>query len=368
MPDRGAGTLGAVPLRYPDPLTPGDRIAITAPSAGVPADLRPRLDFCVQHLRRRGYDVVLGECLDGTGVVSAPAAARAAELTAFLTDPSIAAVVPPWGGELAVEVLPHLDLQAVAAAEPTWLVGYSDTSTLLLALTTTTGIATVHGQNLLDTPYRVPSPLASWLDVTALPTGAAFTQGPSSHHRAAGFDSWQDDPTVSDFTLDTPGTWHLLHDPTHTSTGTDSGHPDPEGTLRARGRLIGGCIETVSTLAGTPFGDLGAFAAEHAPEGLIVYLEAGGEEATSIARHLWRLRLAGWFEHANAVLIGRTRAPDSDGFTQRDAIRSVLGELAVPVVLDVDCGHVPPHLALINGALAELTMTTSSTTLTQHLC
>ena len=32
----------------------------------------------------------------------------------------------------------------------------------------------------------------------------------------------------------------------------------------------------------------------------------------------------------------------------------MLGDLDVPVVLDVDCGHVPPHLALVNGALAEL--------------
>lgn len=50
-------------------------------------------------------------------------------------------------------------------AEPTWVVGYSDISTLLLPLTTLTGTATVYGQNLMDTAYRVPPPLLSWLDV-----------------------------------------------------------------------------------------------------------------------------------------------------------------------------------------------------------
>jgi muramoyltetrapeptide carboxypeptidase len=128
------------------------------------------------------------------------------------------------------------------------------------------------------------------------------------------------------------------------------------GPLRVSGRLIGGCIETVSILAGTRYGDVAGFAEQHAPEGLVVYLEASEDGAVDVARDLWRLRLAGWFDRARAVLIGRTSAPDAPGFSQVDAVRSVLGDLGLPVVLDVDCGHVPPHLALVNGALAEVTV------------
>ncbi|MDQ3734758.1 MAG: LD-carboxypeptidase [Actinomycetota bacterium] len=53
-----------------------------------------------------------------------------------------------------MEVLPYLDFDELASSEATWLVGYSDLSTLMLALTTLTGIATVHSQNLMDTAYR----------------------------------------------------------------------------------------------------------------------------------------------------------------------------------------------------------------------
>lgn len=332
-----------MPLRFPAPLRAGDRIGVTSPSSGVPADLLPRLDFCVQHLEKQGYEVVVGACMDGEGVVSAPAVQRAAELMELLTDPGIRAVVPPWGGELAVEVVPHLDLDALRDAEPSWLVGWSDMDTLLLPLTTVSGWATLHGGNLMDTPYRVPEPLLHWLDAAGAEAGSTLTQGPSSHHRPHGHDPWQDDPTFTERTLDTPGGWSLL---------------DPGmGDVRVTGRLIGGCIETVSILAGTRWGDLERFAAEHAPEGLVVYVEASEDTATDIARHLWRMRLAGWFEHANAVLVARTSAPDSEGFTQLDAVRSVLGDLDLPVVLDVDCGHVPPHLVLVNGALAEVTLT-----------
>ena len=68
-------------------------------------------------------------------VVSAPKEQRAAELVAFLTDPDVAAVIPPWGGETAIDLLDQLDWDALAAAEPTWLVGWSDISPLLLPLT-----------------------------------------------------------------------------------------------------------------------------------------------------------------------------------------------------------------------------------------
>lgn len=81
--------------RYPAPLRPGDRIGVTAPSSPVPGVLVPRLEFAIADLHRRGYDVVRGEHLVGEGIVSAPVQARAAELTAMLTDPSIRAVVPP---------------------------------------------------------------------------------------------------------------------------------------------------------------------------------------------------------------------------------------------------------------------------------
>ena len=97
-----------------------------------PATRRARIDFCVDWLRGRGYEVEVGECMDGTGLTSAPAEQRAAELTRMLADPDIACVVPPWGGETAIDLVDLLDWDALADAEPTWLVGYSDMSTVLL--------------------------------------------------------------------------------------------------------------------------------------------------------------------------------------------------------------------------------------------
>ena len=150
-------------IRFPAPLQSGDRIGVTSPSSGVGGQHRGRLDFAVTWLEQRGYEVVVGECMDGITHVSAPAADRARELTDLLLDPSIRAVIPPWGGETAIDLVGILDWERIGAAEPTWFVGFSDISTLLTPLTLLTGVATIHGNNLMDTPLpgaRTPAVLA----------------------------------------------------------------------------------------------------------------------------------------------------------------------------------------------------------------
>src|SRR4051812_5094270 len=164
------------PTRFPPPLAPGDRIAVTSPSSGVGPELVPRLEVAIWSLRDRGFDVVVGECMSGAEVRSAPKEQRAAELVELLCDPTVAAVVPPWGGELAIDLLDQLDWDRLAAAEPTWFVGWSDNTTLMVALTTRLGWANAHGWNLMDTPYAAPDDLLHWVDLLA--STGAVTQRP----------------------------------------------------------------------------------------------------------------------------------------------------------------------------------------------
>ncbi|MGI8417665.1 MAG: S66 family peptidase [Nakamurella sp.] len=347
----------AVQIRYPVPLRAGDTIGVTAPSAGVPADLRGRLEFAVNFLRDKGFVVVIGDCLDGAGAVSAPKQQRAAELNRMLTDPQIRAIVPPWGGELAIDLLDLLDYRAIALAEPTWLIGYSDCTTLMVPLTLRTGLATLHGSNLMDTPYRAPPPLAQWWEVAATAGGGSISQGPVGRYRAEGFDRWQDDPTITELTLDTDGGWSILE-----------GLAGPADEVDVTGRLIGGCIETLTPVAGAPFGDVAEFGEQHADDGLLVYLEAADAGSFDVARALHGFRLHGWFDHARAVLIGRTRGPGHAALSQHGAVRDALGMLNIPIVVDVDCGHVPPYMPIVNGAMGRLVGAGTRWQLTETFC
>lgn len=59
-------------IRYSASLRPGDRIGVTAPSAGVSETLWPRLEYAATSLRDKGFEVELGECLHTASHVSAP--------------------------------------------------------------------------------------------------------------------------------------------------------------------------------------------------------------------------------------------------------------------------------------------------------
>ncbi|XVV09702.1 S66 family peptidase [Actinoplanes sp. CA-131856] len=341
-----------MPMRYPAPLRPGDRVGVTAPSQGVGDSLKDRLDVAIRTVEDRGYEVVVGDCMDGARHVSAPAGDRARELTAMLTDPAIKAVVPPWGGETAIDLLPLLDWDALRAAEPTWIVGFSDMSTVITPLSLLTGVATVHGNNLMDTPYRAPQGLLTWLDIVTMRPGTAFSQTPPGRHRATGWVDYQTNPQVSEFVLDAPGRWTRL---------------DGDDDVEVGGRLIGGCIETLCNLTGTPYGDVASFARAHAPEGLLVYVEAAGDDAATICRNLHGMRLAGFFEAANAVLVGRTGAPAAGSLSQHEAVLDALGGLGVPIIADVECGHVPPYMPIVNGARGIVRYSGDRNELTQTL-
>ncbi|MFF4866371.1 S66 peptidase family protein [Streptomyces sp. NPDC001231] len=341
-----------MPVRYPRPLRPGDRVGVSAPSSGVAKELLERLNVAVRDVQERGYEVVVGQCMGGSGHVSASAADRASELTSMLTDPTIRAVVPPRGGETAIDLIPLLDWDRLREAEPTWLVGFSDVSTLITPLTLLTGTATLHGNNLMDTPYHVPEGLLSWLDIVAAPSGHRFTQTPPGRHRATRFDDFATFPDIREYTLDSQGTWTRL---------------DDGGDVEAEGRLIGGCIETLCNLAGTPYLDVTTFARNESPEGLLVYVEAAEQDAFTICRNLHGMRLAGFFDRANAILVGRTSAPDHSSLSQHEAVLDALGSLNMPIIADIECGHVPPYMPIVNGAHGHIVHSPNRSELTQTL-
>ncbi|MFJ7287455.1 S66 peptidase family protein [Curtobacterium sp. NPDC098951] len=336
-------------ITYPRPLVAGGRVEVPAPSMGVSEHLHGRLQDGVDALTARGLTVHVRPHATTPGLVPAAAAERVADLhDAFRTAD---AVLPPWGGELAVELVASIDWHTLAASRA-WFVGWSDISTLLLPMTTMTGLATLHGANLMDEPYELPAEFARWTDVAALPPGGTIEQRSAPRRRSRPWGAWADEALDRDGAYDTPTRWRAL---------------DGASEVAIRGRLIGGCLETVSLLAGTPYGDVPGFARQYAPEGTIVYLEVAESNAVSALRMLTALRLAGWFDDANGLLIGRTEGAAVPRLDQDEAVRRALGDLGIPVVVDFDTGHQPPQLPLVNGALADVVLDGSVGSITQRL-
>jgi muramoyltetrapeptide carboxypeptidase LdcA involved in peptidoglycan recycling len=321
----------------------------------VADNLWPRVELTRDFLQGLGFQVEIGECMHTPTHTSGSREHRASELMAMLLDPEIRAVVPPWGGETGIDLLDVLDFEAVARAEPTWCVGYSDTSTWLTPLTLRTGIATIHGQNFMDTLYDPPAGIHRWTEVAAAEPGATVTQHSPGQWRSAGHDDWVAEPGVREYTLDTAGAWRRI---------------DPgarEEPTSVSGRVIAGCVETLSFLAGRGYADIGAFAGVYAPEGILHVLDIAEWGAYDICRALHSMRLNGWFDHSNGILVSRTKAPAAPGFSQHDAVVDPLGMLGVPIIAEVECGHVAPYLALLQGAPTTVTLSAEEQSVTQHL-
>jgi muramoyltetrapeptide carboxypeptidase LdcA involved in peptidoglycan recycling len=335
---------------FPAPLVAGGRIVVTAPSSGVPPPLHRRLDLVLQNLRTQGFVVEEGQCLrDERRSASAPARTRADELMASLLRDDVAAIIPPWGGELAIELLDRLDWAALAHARPKWLLGYSDTSTLLLALTLRLGWATAHGPCLMDLAPGQADPLtAGVMAALALPAGSRFEQRQSTH--------WQKKWT--DFAL-VPETTYQLTEPTQWRRLPPSAASVPPSPPPLRGRLIGGCLDTLMHTAGTAHGNVAGFIAHCRAqgEGVLLYLENAEQSPPAVVRALHRLRWAGWLEGLAGVLVGRSAAPEptaADALRYDEALAQTLAALPCPVLMDMDIGHRPPQMLLINGARAEV--------------
>jgi muramoyltetrapeptide carboxypeptidase LdcA involved in peptidoglycan recycling len=330
-------------IHYPKPLAPGDLIAITAPSSGVPAPFHHRLDRAIDSLRVRGYRVVEGAYLrQQQKQASATPELRAAELMRFLLDPEVAAVMPPWGGELAIELLHLIDFQALSKVPAKWFSGFSDLSTLHLPLTTISGWATLHGPNLMGLGAAKTDAVttAIW-DVLAAPLQSEVTQISSKQFQREGPD-WSVEPS-SGLALTEEVQWKRLNEST--------------APVEFAGRLIGGCLDTITRLAGTPYGNIPGFVKASQGDGVILYFENAEMKPCELVRALFGLRLNGWFEGLNGILVGRSAAPDATPTTDLsyiEALRSALGGVTCPVLYDVDIGHLAPQLSLVNGALARV--------------
>ncbi|BCA39746.1 LD-carboxypeptidase [Kluyvera ascorbata] len=273
----------------------------------------------------------------------------------FLCDPEVKAVMPPWGGDLAIEILERIDFERLKAVEPKWFSGFSDLTTLHLPLTTLSGWATAHGPNLMELGARVLDETTGCIwAVLESERGSTVTQYSSAQYQVEE-NQWGAE-TDTGFNLTQKTVWKRLDGKSERLTFT--------------GRLIGGCLDIIGRIAGTQFGSIEPFKQQSAGDGVILYFENVEMGPCELTRALYSLRLQGWFSGINGIMIGRSAGPNADSDNQQnylDALQSALGDINIPVLYDVDIGHIPPQMTLVNGAMATVTFSDSGGSVVQEL-
>jgi muramoyltetrapeptide carboxypeptidase len=340
---------------FPAPLHKGTTVGVSAISDGVAGAYHPHLDKCLKNLRSLGYKVIEGDCLrDSHEGVSAPREDRARELMAMFDNSNISAIIPPWGGEMFIDTLPLIDFAKIKSSTNKWVMGYSDTSTFLFAKTLVSGVATAHGPCLMDMGTIGDNhPLTSWTDILNSEINSQIVQ--KSFPRCL---------TVWPDMVKGPGSPLLFDKETHWKAfyqGNDIQH------LELKGRLIGGCLETLRNLVGTPYGDFNKLKKKWKNEGVIFYLESAGDLPSTVYRNLWQLKMAGWFEGIKGVVLGRFPKMTYPEDSYIRAVLSVFKECEIPLIYDADIGHVPPQMVFINGAYSQINFNDGDATVVQNL-
>ena len=337
-------------MRYPKLLQKGDTIGICAPSSGVPeAVLSTRLDNAISNIKALGYNVIEAASVRSDAkCISANSATRAAEFISLYENPDVSAILPPWGGEFLMDMLPLLDFEKLASLPAKWVCGYSDVTTLTFPLTLVSDIATVHGSNLLNMGYaRIHDADLRAFDVMSNPETQQI-----NWDTWGGYTSW-DNFTEEVYKLDKPSCWKSLQGDSH---------------LSFEGRMIGGCMDTLCKLLGTRFAPVEAFLNKYKNDSIIWTLESCEMAAPDIYRTLWQMRESGWFRHCSGVISGRPDGyKDKRDFTLIDALKQGLGSLGVPVIYDADIGHIPPQMQIVNGAFGRVEFADGKATVWQSL-
>jgi len=285
-------------VRFPQALPPGGTLGIVNPSSPVEADL---LDAGIAALRSRGFRVVEAPSVRvRDGHHAGTPAARAADFSRFYGDPEIDVIWCARGGSSACRLWPLLDWDALTKMPPKMVVGYSDTTSLLIPLNQRVGTIALHGPLVFELGALAPALLDWQISLLQSPQPAGTVPGHAAETLVSG---------------------------------------------TAEGLLCGGCLSLVAATLGTPY--------QIETAGKLLLIEDIGEAPHRIERFLVQFAEAGLLADAAGFVVGQaTDADDSKTLPMRQIWSDLLGPYGKPTVLGFPFGHIPQNYTLPLGVRA----------------
>jgi muramoyltetrapeptide carboxypeptidase LdcA involved in peptidoglycan recycling len=338
-------------MRYPAFLPQNGTLGFVAPSFGC--NIEPYHTAFVSALNRfesEGYGIDLGpNCFEGSGIgISNTPEQCGSELTEFYCSDRNDALISCGGGELMCEILDDVDFDRVAQAKPKWFMGYSDNTNFTFLLTTLCDVASIYGPcaGAFGMQPRHPS----------VQDAFDLLRGQKLHLKSYGYWEREKEENAE------PTAPYRTTQPLHL-------HSYPRSEMTFSGRLLGGCVDCLVNLLGTCYDNVNAFSEQYREDGILWFLESCDLNVMGIRRAIWQMEHAGWFEHVSGFLIGRPLCYGQElmGLDQYRAVTDLLGKYNVPIVMDVDIGHLPPQMPLICGSMAKVTVKGDRLDLTMEL-
>ena len=294
-------------MLLPKALQKGDLLGIVAP-AGMLND-ETLFHSGVQILSEMGFEVKYPrELWPGAEYLADCDDNRAAELNAFFSDSEVKGIVSMRGGYGCLRILDKINLDLIAA-NPKFLIGFSDITVLQQYLYFQTGLVSLHGPTL-----------------TSL---SSSTQ-----------------ETLERFRASLLGQWKM---PVY-----DKRIVQLQGSNNVIAPLFGGNLASLMTLLGTKY--------DSDWSDKIIFLEDINEPIYKIDRMLTQLAAAGKFEKVRGIILGNFTSPKNDScldeLRYKEAIWKRVLEVCpsqdIPVWGDFPSGHAAHNITFPIGATATM--------------
>ncbi len=325
----------------PPKLNKGDKIATISLSWGGAGDMPHRYQAGKQQLQETfGLEVVeTPHALKSADWIYKNPKARAEDLMWALQEPSIKAIITNIGGEDSIRTLPYIDFDIIRN-NPKIFLGLSDTTVTHFCFYKA-GVVSFYGTSVLigfaeNTgmfAYQVVDIKRSLFSAEPVGIIAPNTQGwtterlewaePANQHIAR--------------KLEPCGEWRFL-----------------QGKGKVQGALLGGCLEVLEFIKGTPI-----WVDRAGWKDKIMFIETS-EEKIPPDYFRWIIRnyaAIGIFKEINGLIVGR---PYDNLYWQEydnillQVIKEEEGLDQLPIVTGMDFGHTSPSFTLPLGIQAEI--------------
>ena len=316
-------------MKYPKMLANGGVIGITAMSAGVGKKI-DEYNLSIENLKQNGFNVIETASVRVNNFVSNTGEERAKELDSLITDENVDMVMCAAGGDFALEMLPYVNSENIVK-NPKWIMGASDPTSLLYYVTTKLDIATLYGHN-------AGSYDAINLDKSDLISLDYLRGNLVKQNSYPLYESDKNSRTSNGYNLDTEVVYENLFN-----------------EVDVTGRIIGGCIDVLKDIIGTKYDGTMEFLKRYSDDGIIWYFDNFALDSATFYRTLIQFKEAGWFNNTKAILVGRVMYPNEEfNMSYQEALIKAFKDMDIPVVFNMDIGHVVPKMTIINGAICHV--------------
>ncbi|MGZ3865046.1 MAG: S66 peptidase family protein [Bacteroidia bacterium] len=289
----------------PKALKAGDTVAITSPAGAVWDETQ--VEKFTGIIEGLGFKVKHGQTLkEKHGYFAGKDELRAKELSDFFSDKEVSAIFCMKGGWGCARILDKINYELIKK-NPKVIMGFSDITSLLIAINHKTGLVTFHG----------PVGNSGWNDFSVDYIKRVLIQ---------------------------------KENVTYTYPEKDDDKPYMINPGKAKGVLVGGNLTVLAGIIGS----------EYLPhwKNKILFLEEAKEEPYSVDRMLTQLKLAGVLNNISGFVFGKCVKCEAEepqkAFLFKEVLEQHIKPLGIPAFYGAMIGHIENKYTMPIGIQAEI--------------